>query len=300
LSEHFDALDVSDFDGPLHVGLVGNSAQRREALAKITSRRSVDGTVERASGHEWVTLHAVSRYAQRHDDAVLYAHLKGSAHQWHTDRLSPIDANATAEDGTKPQDCWRRAMTDRMVVGWRDCLRVLKERRCHAVGPMLTVPKVRPELVHFSGNFWMARCDYLRELPRCRTDDRTYAEMWLSGRDHFRPREAPARLRLEPFHATNPVTGETQRYYRVQGFSCATCRAGFGDPHYAPLVADPSGSICCYSEMLPASTRKSGEIDFETCLAHELIGVSLRELVAGGRSEEIVDPEMHPSLRSPR
>lgn len=245
VAEHLTALTDSGFDGPFYVGLIGNSRQRREALAAINARRQVTGTIERASGYEQPTIDAVHRWSKHYDGAVLYAHSKGAAYGVMTNGLPvpPGKERYIVEDRT-PQDVWRRAMTDRVVRRWRACQDALAT--ADAVGILWTVD--RGYNPHFAGNFWMARCDYLRTLPRCRRDGRWHAETWIALGN---PRicEAPPALRVEP-SVTAPG------YVRVRGFACARCRAGLDDADqeeqllYAPIVADQNGNVCCYAPHL--------------------------------------------------
>lgn len=249
--------------------------------------------MERASGYEMPTIHMLHRYAKRHGGAVMYAHTKGAGNLKDGCQGRP----GQVLDGSTPQDAWRRAMIDRLVLGWRECLTRLEEGY-DAVGPMWIhqdfVPNVGQLFSHFSGNFWMATCSYVRRLPRCKTDPseavaldgkrylaveaRAHAEIWI-GLGDPRACEAPARLRLEPFDGRDPRSGRWQRYYRVLGFTCPTCKAGQGEPHYAPLVADGAGELCCYAPQL--SPRMRWQWCGGGCRARDCIDHELRALVAG-------------------
>lgn len=119
-------------------------------------------TVMASAGWEQVTLRAVREYARTHDGAVLYAHTKG------------------AHDTSDFRVRWRRSMCRRVVGNWRENLAMLDEY--DAVGCHWLTPGQYPSYVttpFFGGNYWMARCDYLRTLPECSTESRFDAERWI-------------------------------------------------------------------------------------------------------------------------
>lgn len=123
------------------------------------------------AGSEAPTLNLVRKYAERYDGAVLYAHTKG------------------ASNPEAFRDRWRRSMTNRLVSNWRENLTLLDDHDavgCHWLTeaqfpgmfhPAMTVPASGSGF--FGGNFWMARCDYLRTLPECEAQPRWKAEEWI-------------------------------------------------------------------------------------------------------------------------
>jgi hypothetical protein len=151
------------------VGLVGSPLERECALDEIGAKRAVDDVIHADQGTEQVTMNEVDRYADDNEGAVMYAHTKGAA------TSSPI------------QTRWRRQMTERVVVARSECEDALA-RRYEAIGcywissedwPGRAVPDPRWGWGHFSGNFWVARCDYLRTLPAPSMTSRFGAEAWL-------------------------------------------------------------------------------------------------------------------------
>jgi hypothetical protein len=119
---------------------------------------------EADTGWEQVTLAAVRRYAQTHDGAVVYAHTKGASN------AGDLGSNSK----------WRRAMNLRVVDNWRSNLKAMDDH--DALGCHWLTPGEHPGTIRtpfFAGNFWMARCDYLRTLPVCATEDRMDAELWV-------------------------------------------------------------------------------------------------------------------------
>jgi hypothetical protein len=168
---HVDALLAADFTEPVYLGLVGAKLWR-DAARDAFDPLDVRVAAEADEGFEQVTLAKVREYALDHPgDAVLYAHTKGSA------------------DATEFRKEWRRSMTKLVVRDWRINLAHLD--RFDAVGcHWLTregFPGFEQEfpdgIPFFGGNFWMARCDYLRRLPEPPSRTRFDAERWIGMGD---------------------------------------------------------------------------------------------------------------------
>jgi len=162
--EFADALQESGFAGPVFLGLIGDPLWCASAHGVFPEAQVA---VEAETGFEQVTLAKVREYALEHDGACLYGHTKGSA------------------DVTDFRAKWRRSMTRLVVSDWRINLQHLD--RFDAVGcHWLTregFPGFEQEFPDgtpfFGGNFWMARCDYLRTLPEPSTRSRFDAERWI-------------------------------------------------------------------------------------------------------------------------
>jgi len=150
----------------VHLGVVGPRFWR-EAAAAAFDPLEVRVVAEADEGFEQVTLNAVREYALAHDGAVLYAHTKGAA------------------DASQFRAQWRRSMTRRVVGEWERNLDFLGE--VDAVGcHWLTLDafpwaaeEFRENIPFFGGNFWLARCEYLRTLPHPSTRSRFDAERWI-------------------------------------------------------------------------------------------------------------------------
>jgi hypothetical protein len=120
-------------------------------------------------GGEAVTINALHEYAQTHKGAIMYAHSKGS---------SP---GALRDAGFTMR--WRRSMLKHVVKRWHICVQLLEH--CDAVGchwltkdhDAVKFGETKPPF--FGGNFWAARCDYLRDLPPCPLEPRWDAESWI-------------------------------------------------------------------------------------------------------------------------
>jgi hypothetical protein len=169
VTEHLAALDASGYDGPFILGAIGSPRERQEALVVIGAIRVPDAVVSADEGVEQVTVEEIDRYVDTHTGAIMYAHTKGAS------TVSPI------------QDVWRRHMTRKVVAGWRTCEAAIADGY-DAVGcfwlaasdwPGEEVPDSRWGWGHFSGNFWMASCEYLRALPPPSAVSRYGAEAWL-------------------------------------------------------------------------------------------------------------------------
>ena len=116
-------------------------------MRKVTALRVKHPT----PAFEFPTLFALWRHcAKRPDDAVLYMHTKGST------RVDSVAAWYAA---------WVRNLIHFTIHRYRDCVRHL---RCgySACGPNLDkrADGEAGAWLHYSGNFWCARCDYVRQL----------------------------------------------------------------------------------------------------------------------------------------
>jgi hypothetical protein len=145
--------------------------------------------------YEGSTLKYLYKYSFSHDAPILYFHSKGS---------SLIMKDKKHFPNRKIYD-WRNLMQYFCIVKYRDCLNLLGENDVVGVNW-----RYFPHL-HFSGNFWWARSEYIRTLPdpldleNFVRFDRYSMEFWLgfgspthhclhnSGIDHWR-KEYPSNL----------------------------------------------------------------------------------------------------------
>lgn len=127
-------------------------------------------------------MHQKHLIPSKEELALLYLHSKGVTKKG-------VSADRVAD--------WRRYMEYWLIGRWRECVRRLSNTdvvgvNCHAT----------PRL-HFSGNFWWARGDYVRRLPK-RIDKNYFAPEWYvcsksprifswmeSGVDHYRKAYPP-------------------------------------------------------------------------------------------------------------
>lgn len=168
LDEYFEALQESEYFGPLTVGIIGKPSERFDVLDRIDEHGWEPDYVTAERGYEQLTLASLREYADSHDGVVMYAHTKGAAFP------------------SEHQDEWRRRMVEHVVVPWRINAWRIDELGYDAVGCHWLVPGDWPgpfENAHFSGNIWIASCAYLRRLPPCANSHRHAAEMWIGKGD---------------------------------------------------------------------------------------------------------------------
>lgn len=168
VGEHLAALEDGGYDGTFHVGIVGPEYAREQVLDELMILRPPDTVVEAYTGWEQVTIQKLHDYSREHDGAVLYGHTKG------THNVGPF------------QEVWRQWMTWNVVVHWRDVASELESRDdLDAIGCHWLTKEEFPHIVvdtnfpMFGGNFWMARCEYLRTLPPVGMERRHEAESWI-------------------------------------------------------------------------------------------------------------------------
>ncbi len=111
---------------------------------------------------EVLAIRLVERLVRQGNKPVLYLHSKGVSHPPH-DRVWHE---------------WRRLMMRELVAKWREQLPALNSHDC--VGVNWWFAKGNN---HFSGNFWLARADWLRRLPKFDTyhRDRYSCEVWIGS-----------------------------------------------------------------------------------------------------------------------
>jgi hypothetical protein len=154
---------LSDFHGEVIVGAAGGPVAQerlRDMLGDTATVVTVDPTSERG------TMELVRAWALTYpEDAICYAHTKGAS--------QPTEFN----------DRWRRSMTHHVVEGWEHCRNVLEEGYdavgCHWLHPDVFGEATMGAVPFFGGNYWVARCDYLRTLPPVSTEDRWASERWI-------------------------------------------------------------------------------------------------------------------------
>lgn len=154
----------------------------------------------------------VERLARWNDGAVLYLHTKGV---------------------TRPTSAlhqrWRRLMHAHTLRPWRDHLRRL-EQGATCCGFDWINQKDHPH-GHFSGNFWIARCDYLRTLPQ-------YSE--------FHAKEGYSRFSAEQWVGRGPD---------CQPHSEGVTDVCWGHLGQVPLKGEPALVPFCYVHSIPFTRR---------------------------------------------
>jgi hypothetical protein len=92
--------------------------------------------------YETFAMLEIERLAKCSNEPFLYFHTKGVSAGWHDGKRS-----------------WRRLMQREVLAKWKSLLPRLEASDAIGVG---WLPCERP---HFSGNFWLARADWIRKLP---------------------------------------------------------------------------------------------------------------------------------------
>lgn len=96
--------------------------------------------------YERFTLESIADYLDD-TDGVLYIHSKG---------VSQTDPEKVANVAE-----WTRAMNDYLIGRWRECVGYL-----NGAADIVGAYYADRPLPHFQGNFWWARADYFKKLPR--------------------------------------------------------------------------------------------------------------------------------------
>ena len=171
VAEHLAALEDGAFTGDFHVGVIGSDEQVDAVRVELGVLRPPTSMVSAHSGWEQFTLTQLRAYARFNSGYVMYGHTKGSYNIGHF------------------QDVWRQWMTWHVVTHWEECVEALEKHGADAIGcHWLTAeafPGVRVDTPFpmFGGNFWIASCDYVRELPSPPLGTRHDAEAWIGLND---------------------------------------------------------------------------------------------------------------------
>lgn len=134
--------------------------------------------------YEYPAIRCIAEWAARHDGYVLYFHTKGAG-----DPGSPLKRD------------WRELMDAHVIVRWRENLALLRhDHDIVGVNWRDEHRALRGKTAHFTGNFWLARTSYIRQLKSLDeyvlTDEyrrgvsqhlRLPAEFWI-GSSRKRPR----------------------------------------------------------------------------------------------------------------
>lgn len=164
--DHLDALTKSHLAPELdffRIGIVGTEENRAKVKEVLPFAEVI---AEAEKGWEQVTLTELHKASKSFDGAILYAHTKGA---WTQSELARQ---------------WRVSMTYDTVTRWRACVDALQ--RVQAAGPYWLTshePEHAGHRYFFAGNFWWARADYLRTLPKPLTATRYQAEGWVGLAD---------------------------------------------------------------------------------------------------------------------
>lgn len=114
--------------------------------------------------YERTCLHSLLEYAQTNDADVLYIHTKGVS--------KPNNPNVQE---------WRRLMEYFLIDKYKECLDKLEDVVGCCLNDDGNNEKIGNEShkLHFSGNFWWAKTEYIRKLPLIRPD---YEDLSINNR----------------------------------------------------------------------------------------------------------------------
>jgi hypothetical protein len=145
VAEQLDLLAHVGLSGRVDGAILGTPVQIRRCLDLAQQRGMTLGAhfsdID-MNRYEAPTLDAMQNWARAHRrSAALYFHTKGVS--------EPSDAGRTA---------WRHLMQRHVIERWRQNLQMLQAADAVGVGWYDDHP-------HFSGNFWLARADWLASLP---------------------------------------------------------------------------------------------------------------------------------------
>jgi hypothetical protein len=145
--------------------------------------------------YETPTLQLVWEWARTADpgSTVLYFHTKGAS--------APDDANKVA---------WRRLMQRHVIAGWRENVPKL-----HVADALGVDWQDCPDFPHFSGNFWIARADWLASLQSPVSHSALYPDLWIAG-SPWRRIHAEMWLGSEPWHLVESLACRTRSCGRTK------------------------------------------------------------------------------------
>ena len=151
-------------EAEITVGAIGDPGPLNELSAVCSSAQAKLLTFGNDPAQfEFPTLERLRVYAESHEGYVCYLHTKG-----------------VSQPTVPLHDYWRRTMMDFVVVRWRECVAALHAGASVAGVRWRSTKREWPHI--FAGNFWWARCDYVRALPGFNRSTRYGAEDWiLSG-----------------------------------------------------------------------------------------------------------------------
>jgi len=149
-----------------HVGPLSDT----EWLLSSSQANGLFPTLERRDDnvmhYETFAMILIERLAKLSDEPIMYFHTKGVSASWHQGKRM-----------------WRKLMEREVISGWRNHLPELEQDEYDAVG----VNWCQWDDPHFSGNFWIARADWIRKLPdyvayhHSKSLVRTSCEFWIGS-----------------------------------------------------------------------------------------------------------------------
>jgi hypothetical protein len=149
-----------------HVGPPSDAAWIIERANQKGLTPKLEQTDANILHYETFAMLLIERVARESDEPILYFHTKGVSASWHQGKRN-----------------WRLLMEREVVRDWQKHLPGLLNNEYDAVG----VNWCQWDDPHFSGNFWIARADWIRRLPdfvayhSSRQFVRTNCEFWIGA-----------------------------------------------------------------------------------------------------------------------
>ena len=175
IDDHMETLTESGLSAELdcmYVGFVGSETNIEKARERMMAWDIPFVTLTRClAGWEQESMRWIPRLIEDFHGALLYTHTKGS---WAATQPSPPQR----EDHVTFNQSWRLSMTHDLVTNWAGAVKLLSTEMVDAVGSHRIMPPHGNG--YYGGNFWMARTDYLRTLPRISEENRHQAEGWIA------------------------------------------------------------------------------------------------------------------------
>lgn len=177
IEHHFKILQsvgLNDFLVNItHVGPITDSKWIEKAAKNYNISICIHQRDDNIKHYETFAMLLIERMAKETEQPFLYFHTKGVSASWHSGKNN-----------------WRKLMEREILVPWRNHLQILESNVYDAIG----VNWCQWNDPHFSGNFWMARADWIRKLPdfvtyhHSKNLERTSCEFWIGSAQGIRPK----------------------------------------------------------------------------------------------------------------
>lgn len=171
----------------IHFGLNGDKEFHFPQLSKPFPRFE-SKINENQEQHEACTLKDVLKFAEENPGyKIFYFHTKGVSY-------NPVPT---------PIRDWRRMMEHFCIDKWEDCVGLLDEYG--AIGCNYLEETGMGRFPHFSGNFWWATSEHIRELDHSYLDhpNRMYNEFWIGSNNSDKMHEVYRAL-VNMYHEEYP------------------------------------------------------------------------------------------------
>lgn len=200
----FNKINLTILGSPQEVAFIEFACQKLGVDYKILFNEAVLTHFEKPA------LLAIEQYAKNQDGYILYLHSKGVS--------EPLDKNKVK---------WRRLMMQHLIVQWEQC--VLQLSNFDVIGVNWRRKPHNLPIPHFSGNFWYASTDYIRNLP-------DFQEYFNSPRYHFPHLKYSERFGCEFWIGASPNTKFLSLGYQDLDFMHTP---GFWSTIHIPTGKDP-------------------------------------------------------------